>query len=351
MKAKIGYKETSALIAIFSFGVFLVRIIPHLLYSLSNGIWINLILCFSLTLLFNVLVRKYFDLYNEVGFFEYSNKLFGKGFSVFIAIVFLVFIVIYTFSLFNDFTHILFSLTRFENFNKVKLMVFVVSFICAYFGIEALSRYGFISLGLIYALLVFILYCVFGAVKIDNLTPLFGNDIFLTFTKSDFLIMLFVPLFTIIFSDMYKDKNEMKKCAFLSVLKLFIILFFVVIVYSLSIPKDMISDSVNPLFSIFYVSSTGEVFHRFEILVVSLYTLIAITSLSFGVFVSSYILSKVTKISDYRPFVIVISAIIYLLCKIDFGIDLLYLSSVILSALTFFIVSVFCIAGKFFYHR
>ena len=351
MKTKIGYKETSSIIAIFSLGVFLIRVIPRLLVSLSNGIWINLILEFILTLLFYGLVCKYFNRFNEFGFFEYTDKFFGKCFCIFIGVIFFLFIVIYTFSTFNEFSDILSALTHFESFNKVRLTLFFVSFICAYFGIEALSRYGFISLGFIYVLFAFILYCIFGAIKVDNLTPLFGNDTFLTFTKPDFLMMFFIPLFVVLMSDLFKNKSEMKKCAFLSVLKVFLISLFVVVIFSLTIPKDMITTYTNPLFSIFYVSASGEVFHRFEILIISLYTLIMITSLSFGIILSSHILTKISKISDYRPFVIVISVIMYFLTNINFGLDLLYLSSVILSVLTFFIICVFCVAGIFLKHR
>ena len=91
----------------------------------------------------------------------------------------------------------------------------------------------------------------------------------------------------------------------------FVITFVMLLFYSLSVSKTMGTLFGASLEAIFASASTGSFFHRFELFFSSLYVILAIASSSFCILTISYALSKISKADDHRPFVLILSTILY----------------------------------------
>jgi len=197
---------------------------------------------------------------------------------------------------------------------RIRLSFCIVSAICAWLGLEAMTRQSYVLFYVAVSIVFLIVVSVFKGLNPDNLYPLLGNSITSTFSNCySFCVLSGLAPFLLVCDRISNEKAYF--CARRSVLISFVITFIMFLFYSLTVARPLGSVFGISAEAVFASASSGSFFHRFELFMASLYVILAIGTSSFSLLSVSSALSKLCHIGDHRPFVLILSPIIYNLSK------------------------------------
>ncbi len=325
MNTRIGQKETSASIIIFSLTPAFFALIGTNSVLLGSGSLINCAICYLISLIFLFPLKLYFRKFSNPCLVDSSEEKFGKFFSWCITLLFVCLIFLLAIFSISSLSETISTL----NTGKIKTdhirAVFCVSVaICAWLGAEALTRQSYTLFYIGTLLIALIIISTFKGLNLDNLYPLLGNSIKTTFLNYyPFCLLSGLGPFFLICNHI-EDKKHLFGSIYRFVTISFAITFIMFLFYSLTVSKTLGTLFGASLEAIFASASSGSFFHRFELFFSSLYVILAIASSSFSVLTASYALSRISKADDHRPFVLVLSTILYSLsdCTIKVGVYL-----------------------------
>ncbi len=312
MNTHIGKKETSAATIIFSLIPAFSVLIGTNSVLLGSGALINCVICYLISLVLMLPLKLYFRKVSNPCLVDSSAEIFGKFFSWCITLVFVCLIFFLAVFSVSSLSQTISSL----NTGKLKAdhirAAFCVSVAtCAFLGAEALTRQSYILFNIVTILITIIIISTFKGLNLDNLYPLFGNSLKTTFSNYyPFCLLSGLGPFLLICNHI-EDKKGLFGSVYRFVTISFVITFVMFLFYSLSVSKTLGTFFGASLEAIFASASSGSFFHRFELFFSALYVILAIASSSFSVLTASYAISKISKANDHRPFVLILSTILY----------------------------------------
>ena len=327
MNPKIGYRETAAALTIFSLSPALLFLVGENASILGSGAWINSLFCFIVSLAIIPLCRAYFLHFEKNNIIDSVCCEFGMISGILVGIIMFAGLVVSGALFFREYLSKISDMTmgRF-NAEYVSVFVIIVCTVCAYLGIEALSRQSYLILGFSFVLIFALFAITLAGWNKDNFYPVLGQKASRIFTEySCFGVNIgLLPYFLI--CDMIKNEKNSVHCITKIVTVSHILMFILFIIYTATVPYPMSEFFDNSLEAIFASASSGEVMHRFDIFLLALY-------MSFMVFTVSLVLSVASRIcflifgGDVKIYILAVAIILYNLSYLDFGISSLRILS------------------------
>lgn len=338
MNSKIGSRETSAAIVIFSISPVIPVLVGGVSSILGTGAWINCLYCFALSLLLLLAVKLYFSVCPNQNIIDSCADSFGKIASVLVGIVFCALIFASAVCSVSFYSSDISSLALGAVSARIARLLFCLAGgIVAWLGIEALTRQSYIILLLGIVLIALVVASCFRGINPDNLYPVMGTSVRGTF--SDFMnlgICMGIAPFLLI-CDSLSDANSAYRCALRSVVCSFAIATILFLLYCLTVPYPMGKMFSHSMQAIFASASSGELLHRFELLLSCIYTVFAIVIGAFSLAVCSKVIAKLCKAGDERPFVLILAVLLYNLSAIGISASVYILICILLSVVSVFV--------------
>jgi len=338
MNSKIGSRETSAAIIIFSLSPVIPVLVGGTSSILGTGAWINCLFCFALSLLLLLSVKLYFSVCPNQNIIDSCTQCFGNVASAMVAIVFLGLIfasVVFGVSFYSSDISSL-TLGAVDSLSS-RLLFCLAGGIVAWLGIEALTRQSYIILILSIVLIALVVTSCFRGINPDNLHPVLGTSVKGTFSHfMNLSVYMGIAPFLLI-CDCISIKKTTYKCALRSMVWAFGIATVLFLLYALTVPYPMGKMFSHSMQAIFASASSGELLHRFELLLACVSTLFAIVISAFSLAVCSRVISRLCKVDDERPFVLILAVLLYNLSAIKFSASVYILVCISLSILSVFV--------------
>jgi len=221
----------------------------------------------------------------------------------------------------------------------------VAAVICAYSGIEGNTRTLY---SIFFIVLIILFFCVLSTYKswdCENMFPIFGTSGKTTFFTFDSLAAY--PGLTAVFLAGRNLGNNAKaaSCLKKSFSGVFLAGLVMIVIYLLSVPYPVNSNYTFSSEGYFSSTLSGEVFHRFEIFLVSLNIFLYISATSFGMLLCSSVISRLAGNCDFRPFVLILGVMVFYsgFIKIKYEI---YITFCVLMTLIAFLIpfATFCVS-------
>ncbi len=312
MNFKIGYRETASALIIFSLTPALVFLVGRNSISLGSGAWINCIICFVISLILLPVCKMYLSYFGGKNIIQSLSGEYGKTVAFIALLLFIILIFASSALSLGAYTDRIMSLTlnQYES-HRIALIVCAVSAICAYLGLEAVTRQSYLILNFSYVIIFVLLMITSKGWNTDNFYPLFGVDSARTFNDClCFVINIGLMPFLLI-CNYIRSAKESFYCIRRSVIISFSLCFVLFLIYCATVPYPMGRlFGVSPE-AIFASASAGEVLHRFEIFLTSLYMFFSVISLSFLIIAASVTLASFSKSGDPAIYVLINSSVIY----------------------------------------
>lgn len=319
---KIGYREASALTVIFSICPLLMFIIDKT-YNISGSFSIvNFVVCFLVSCISVYSIKLYEKIFNKKSILDAAYTTLPKYMYVFFAIFSVCIIFLYTCVVFSRFNNVIeLGSEKFKN-EDIALFMCLASAVCAYMGIESLTRSSYVFIIIMFCLILIMGIITFGAWDTENLYPIYGTnaiDGIFNFHSLSTFGGLFVSLFLV---GNFKNESDCTRLVKRTLITVFVIGITLFVIYIFTVPYPMGNLYSNSLEAVLSSFSKGNIFHRYEIILLFLIILINIISCSAGLYICSIILCKLTSFRDNRPFIAAVSVILYYFNKVKINIVL-----------------------------
>ena len=337
MHSKIGLKETARTLAVCGISPSLLFLTAYCSNQYMNGALISCVICFAVSLImFNFLKKTYFRLIdNEI---VSEKRKYDNFWHNSFVIVFAILLFTQSSLGFQMYIKSIVKLTGWSH--SVRSICYFISlsvFLCAYSGIESNTRLGYVASLFVIGLLFLLSYSSHKGFNTDNLYPVLGNSFSTSFLNPLYLILYGAGAPLILMHRKFRQKQDIVRCFKRVTIYVFVFSIAITLVYLLTVPHPMGKTYGNGLEAIFSCVGSGELIHRFEIFLLILYLICAIQSASFAVCMSSDVFSEVTGFPDSKPYVILLSVVLYFVGNIDIPVYF-YLS---LNAVTAILMMVF----------
>lgn len=348
MTSKVGKKELTSLSVIYSLMPILTAFAGICANLMAGGVVINCVICFVLALLMLKSTKLYFSLWGNVSITDAIKETAGKTLSaVFAIIFFLLFSVSCVCEICLSVTQISDLTLKVLPEQNIRIAISVSSVILSLFGIEALTRHSYVVLFLGYLLMGILVYASFRGWNTDNIFPVLGVSVKETFTNY-ICIGIFSSVAPVLFMcNNLKSGNDSYKCARKTLIVSFIIMLLILIIYTLTVPYPMGKPYSHSLEAIFSSGSSGDVLHRFEVFLISLFTVFSVISVSYSIIICAKILKSLFGFKDVRPVIMLIGVIYANLSGLDWSVREYFFSRIFLAMLAFLTPLIFYICKKF----
>ncbi len=338
MNSKIGSRETSAAIVIFSLSPVIPVLIGGTSSILGTGAWINCLFCFALSLLLLLSAKLYFSVCPNQNIIDSCADALGNVVSALVGIVFLSLVFASAVFSVSFYSSDVSSLTLGAvGAGSARLLFCLAGGFVAWLGIEALTRQSYIILILGIVLIALLVTSCFRGINPDNLYPVLGTSVKGTFSHfMNLSVYMGIAPFLLI-CDSINTKKSAYKCALRSMVWAFVIATLLFLLYALTVPYPMGKMFSHSMQAIFASASSGELLHRFELLLACVYTLFAIVISAFSLAVCSRVIARLCKTGDERPFVLILTVLLYNLSAIKLSASVYILICISLSILSVFV--------------
>lgn len=185
------------------------------------------------------------------------------------------------------------------------MLFFVVGMVVgAYFGLEAIARYGAIIVPLVIIGYLIIIFGVSQNYDFTNLMPLLGNGVNAVFIKGTMRISSFSALIVIfLIPPFIKTHRNFKIVGYTSIGIGAFLLISSSLVFLLVEPYPTATEDVLPVYQLARLINYGRFFQRIESLFVLIWASSAFLYLSMGFFFIVYIFKKTFKLEFYKPII------------------------------------------------
>lgn len=272
----------------------------------NSGFFINYTICFALALLMALSVKYSFNK-NE------SQLKINCVFVKILNVLSVFYILLLTSKNYIISVSALSQVTSSQAFSQegIEMFILIVSVICALCSIEPLTRTSFVCLSLLWIIILLMCLISYKGWDYENIAPILGNDIKSTFLNFGGIRVFSSALSLYIIKNLLKKENEAYFSLKSSVIKTYLIGFVIIAVCTLSIPYPMSKLYNFSLEGIFSIAKSGVFFHRFEILLSFSLVIISVVSVSLGIYLSSFSLSKLSALKDTRAYCIILGVVLF----------------------------------------
>ena len=276
------------------------------LMKFNSGFFINYTICFALALLMALSVKYSFNK-NE------SQLKINCVFVKILNVLSVFYILLLTSKNYIISVSALSQVTSSQAFSQegIEMFILIVSVICALCSIEPLTRTSFVCLSLLWIIILLMCLISYKGWDYENIAPILGNDIKSTFLNFGGIRVFSSALSLYIIKNLLKKENEAYFSLKSSVIKTYLIGFVIIAVCTLSIPYPMSKLYNFSLEGIFSIAKSGVFFHRFEILLSFSLVIISVVSVSLGIYLSSFSLSKLSALKDTRAYCIILGVVLF----------------------------------------
>ncbi len=338
MKTKAGEKEMTALSVIYSVVPIMTVLAGVGANLMAMGSVTNAAVCFVITLLMLKPLKCYFKIWGNVNTCRAMKETFGSSVAYIVATAFLVFISLSCVCgikiCASQISELSMEVLSHQN---IRLIVSLTAVFLAFLGIEALSRHSYVILFIGYILMGTLIYASFRGWNTDNLFPVFGVSVRKTFTNY-ILISIFSSVAPLLFMcEFFKGSSDTYRCIKKTVIISNVIMVLILLIYSLTVPYPVGKLYSHSLEAIFSSGSSGDVFHRFEIFLISLFTLFSAIFVSYSIITGAQILKNMFGFEDTRPLVLLIGVLFGFVSGFGWTVREYIFSNIFLSVLAFFV--------------
>jgi spore germination protein (amino acid permease) len=193
------------------------------------------------------------------------------------------------------------------------MLFFIVGMVVgAYFGLEAIARYGVIATPLIIAGYLIIIIGVSQYYDFTNLLPILGNGIDAIFIKGSIRISSFSAIIIVFLVPPFiKTHKNFKIVGYSSIAIGAVLLISSSLVYLLVEPYPQASEDILPIYQLARLINYGRFFQRIESLFVLIWASSAFIYLSMGFFFLVYLFKKTFKLEFYKPIILPFAILIF----------------------------------------
>ncbi|MBE7050178.1 MAG: hypothetical protein E7394_05325 [Ruminococcaceae bacterium] len=347
MKSKAGEREMTCLSLIYSIVPIMTVLAGVGANLMAGGAIVNSLLCFIVVLLMLKPIKNYFKLWGNVKVTDALKDSFSAPVSFIIGITFLTLFSISCVCSLSICTTQISDLTlNVISSDNIRIIVSLSATFLALLGIEALTRHSYVILFVGYILMGTLIYASFRGWNTDNLYPLCGVSVKETFTNY-IGICIFSSVAPMLFMcNSLKSREETYKCIKKTVIISNVIMILTLLIYTLTVPYPVGKLYSHSLEAIFSSGSSGDVFHRFEIFLISLFTLFALVSVSYSIIVCTKILKNLFGFTDSRPLVLLVGVLFGSLSGFGWSAREYIFSGIFLAVLSFFVPLILYIRKK-----
>ncbi len=350
---KIGLKETSWTMIICGISPSVLFLTGYCSNQLMSGAFFSWLLCFFVSFIilyaFKRSLRKYAC---EKPFCDLIIEGFGKRIYCLFVVVTIIMIFLQGAISLSIYINSISNFVSEEIPGKsIGLILSLVIGICAYCGIEGVTRQGYVSAMVAVLFLGLMCYLAKKGVNTDNLYPVFGKSFKGSFLNPIYLILFssLSPIFLI--SGMFKESEMELKCLKKVNVYVFSISFVLTALYVLTVPYPIGLNFGNSIDAVFLCIGSGEIIHRFEIFLLIFYLICAIQSLTFVICLCSEKLSAITNLHDYKPYVLVLSAMLYGISNFNISAYTYFIAGAFSAAIFLLYLVLIGIAGKIVHRK
>ncbi len=343
MNEKAGLKELSSAIIIFSLSPVVLFLIANICGKLNAGAWINFMINSIYVFAVILILSNYFNKFST-NIVETTKHLFGSNVSVFVGILYLILIFVYTSFNFGMYSDSVMKLGFFSYSKEyVSLLPVIAAIICAYWGMEGNTRIAYTVFFIALAITIFCVFSTFKAWDRENMFPILGMNSKTTFFSMTSLCAY--PGLGVLFlvNGYLGNKTEMKKCLKRCFFGVFLAGFAVCLIYILSVPYPVNKDYTFLAEGFFSSTLSGDVFHRFEIFLISANIFFDICATSFGILVCALLIAELVGAKDFRPYVLILGVMTFYMSSMSVSVERYITFCIIMTAVLFFFPAL-CIA-------
>ena len=310
---KIGKFEVYALfITIVSTNI-IINIPTIILDLTSTGAVLNTLYLTIISLLFVLLVCKFFKPFVNSDILDISEFLGGKFIKVIMGILYLILFLTFSAFCLRYFSYSL-KMIYFDNISLVLLMLLflIPATIATKAGIKAISGTAIVFLPLsILSLFVFSIASSENFVW-ENLFPLLGygtKEIFLINIPNIFAFNVVAYLYFL--KPFIKSEKYYKKISIIAVVLCGLYLFISIITLLMVFPFIMHTDETLSVYLVTRLISFGRFFQRVDALFIFVWILIITSFLSINLFILSHIVKKLAKLKSHLQLVYPMASLIF----------------------------------------
>lgn len=347
MKSYAGEREMTSLSIIYSLIPILAVLAGTEANLMAGGAVVNAALCFLITLLMLKPVKKYFVIWGNISIADAMKDTFGSSVAYIVCMSFFILFSLSCICSLNICTILISDLTiKSLPSQSIRLVISLSAVFLAYLGTEALTRHSYVILFVGYILMGTLIYASFRGWNTDNLYPLLGVSVKETFTNY-IGVCIFSSVAPMLFMcNSLKSREGVYKCIKKTVIISNVIMILTLLIYALTVPYPVGTLYSHSLEAIFSSGSSGDVFHRFEIFLISLFTLFALVSVSYSIIVCTKILKNLFGFTDTRPLVLIVGILFGSLSGFDWSARQYIFSGIFLAVLSFFVPLILYIRKK-----
>lgn len=222
--------EAICLILIVMINKLVLNIPYYIVSSTGSGSLINLIYIGIIDFLFLLLIIKLFDNFEASDIIDVSEYLGGKFLKVLACIIFSIFFLLVSFITLSDFSNMI-QVIYLDRFKKIYIVLFFIlgALISNLVSFKSIMRTTCFVVP--FALISFFIAFLgsYKGFKIENFTPILGNNIYATFvTGSINIFSMYIIAYFYFLKPLLKNSIEFKKISIISYIISWFLLFVTV---------------------------------------------------------------------------------------------------------------------------
>jgi spore germination protein KB len=309
---KIGTTEAIALlVTCVSTKIYLTT--PAIYVNLGgNAAWMMIIISDLATLAFFRFIVKHAEYFPDKTFPETAENVAGFLIGGILSLLLWAFFLVETGLSARKFSEMVVLVALPETSIGVIILVFLASSsVVTYLGLSTVAGAAYLSFPFVVIAIFSICVLSYNLWNISWLFPLFTKGIDQTLLvgilrSSDFIEIL--PLY--VFVDMFYPK-QIKRIGYKSISFSTLVLFLIMLTYSLSFPEGVSQEKYLPLYTMARNIYLGRFIQRIEAIFVLFWVLSGCLWISVGFFACSKLLSDLLKLPDYRPLIPAMGVLLY----------------------------------------
>ena len=310
---KIGMFEATAFIIITIINYTMLNTPKEIISKTASGAWLNMIFIIALTIIFVIFITKLLKKFPFMDIVDISEFLGGKVFKIIVSTIFVIalfFTLIYNLQNFTNALQVIFLQ---DSPMIYILLFFLVGIIFANrLGFNAIVRVNLVITGLLLLSVLIIFFAPIKDYTFENLFPILGNGISETFFEGLGNIFVFSGLFyLLLLPPLLEDQKSLPKIGVIAVVISGVYLLLSLLNLLMLFRFIIDSEEIVSLLLSTRIISFGEFFQRVDALFTFLWTFSYLSYLSIGTFFVTYIIKKITNISNQNVLTYGIALLIF----------------------------------------
>ena len=301
--SKLENLEAIMLIAIIMINNIILNLPKTIISSTGSSAWLNTIYIGIIATIFAYLIVRLFKNFSDSDILDVSNYLGGKFLKIIIGIGFIVLFIVMSILVIRNFSETL-KIIYFNSSPIIFLILFfiVASCVANKFEIKVIAKVNLIIAPIIFIIILIVLFSTAKGFVPQRLLPIFGYGINETFFSGLTNLFGFTGLAYLLFLQPFlKSKKSFKKISIISLVISSIYLFLSVTCLLLVFSYIIDTNESISIYLLSRMTRYSEFIQRFNAIFILIWILSVHSFISITLFFSLYITKKLTKITNTKP--------------------------------------------------